>query len=123
MISHIVNAQGLDPMTDTVILILTTLPSTEAAATLSRQALETKLAACVTQFAPVHSRYFWQGKYEETEEIALLFKTTAEMAPRLKEWIACHHPYQTPEIVSWPTSAHPAYAQWVAAQRNRLVIL
>ncbi|BBO59676.1 divalent-cation tolerance protein CutA [Mycoavidus sp. B2-EB] len=107
-------------MVDTVILVLTTLPSTEAAAGFSREALDTKLAACVTQFAPVHSRYFWQGKFEETEEIALLFKTTVEMAPKLKEWIARHHPYQTPEILSWPTSAHPAYAQWVAAQTTAL---
>ncbi len=102
-------------MTDAVMLILTTLPSTAAANTLSRQVLDAKLAACVTQFAPACSRYFWQGQLEEVEEIMLLFKTTAENAQALREWIACHHPYQTPEILSWPASANLAYAQWVAA--------
>lgn len=107
-------------MNNSVILILTTLPSTEIANTLSRQVLDAQLAACVTQFAPMHSRYFWQGKFEDTEEIMLLFKTTAEIAPALKEWIARHHPYQTPEILSWSTSANSAYAQWVAAETQTL---
>ncbi len=102
-------------MENTLTLILTTLPSNEAAETFSRQVLDAQLAACVTQFSPVQSRYFWQGKFEETEEIMLLFKTTAEIAPALKEWITLHHPYQVPEILSWPISASPAYAHWVIA--------
>jgi periplasmic divalent cation tolerance protein len=100
-------------MTDAVTLILTTLPSTAAANTLSHQVLDAKLAACITQFAPVCSRYFWQGQLEEVEEIMLLFKTTAENEQALREWIAHHHPYQTPEILSWSAFANPAYAKWV----------
>jgi periplasmic divalent cation tolerance protein len=49
----------------------------------------------------------------------LLFKTSPVRARELEEFIASHHPYETPEIVSWPASASPAYGQWIAAETHR----
>ena len=67
----------------------------------------------------VRSRYRWNGKVELAEEVQLLFKTSALRALELERYIAAHHPYETPEIVSWPASASAAYGQWVVAETHR----
>ncbi len=103
-------------MTDTVMLILTTLPNAEAAEALAQSVLETRLAACVTQLAPARSRYVWQGKLEDVYEIPLLFKTSPAHTQALSNLIAEQHPYETPEILTWAASAAPTYAQWVLTQ-------
>ncbi len=103
-------------MTDTVMIILTTLPNLEAAEALTFKALDARLAACVTQLAPARSRYIWQDKFEDVFEIPLMFKATSAHTQALKNLIADQHPYQTPEILTWAASAAPAYAQWVKAQ-------
>jgi periplasmic divalent cation tolerance protein len=51
--------------------------------------------------------------------VQLLFKTSAARAPELERYIADHHPYETPEILSWSAHASPGYGQWVDAETHR----
>jgi periplasmic divalent cation tolerance protein len=104
-----------------VTLILTTVPNAEVAQKLAAQVLDARLAACVSQQGPVHSSYHWQGKVESADEIQLLFKTSIARAPELERFIQNHHPYATPEILSWQATASAAYGQWITAETHRPV--
>lgn len=102
-----------------VVLMLTTLPDAASAQKLADGAIETRLAACVTELGVARSRYRWKGQIESTEEVQLLFKTSVARSLELERFIADQHPYETPEILSWQASASVAYGQWVAAETHR----
>ncbi|HTI17662.1 MAG TPA: divalent-cation tolerance protein CutA [Trinickia sp.] len=102
-----------------IVLMLTTLPDPISATKLIDGVLNARLAACVTEAGCVRSRYRWRGKVETAEEVQLLFKTSATSALELERFITAHHPYETPEIISWPANASTAYGQWVVAETHR----
>ncbi|WP_225721438.1 divalent-cation tolerance protein CutA [Candidatus Vallotiella sp. (ex Adelges kitamiensis)] len=106
-------------MLSTLILMFTTLPDAHSAETLSRAALDARLAACASQLSPSHSIYHWQGELKHTNEVPLLFKTTVERAFELEKFIVENHPYQTPEILSWSATSSPAYSFWVNTETLR----
>ena len=87
----------------------------EEAQRIGRAAVEDKLAACVNILGRCRSIYRWQGKIEEAEEVAAIFKTRAGTASELVEWIVALHSYDVPAAVVWPISeAPPAYSAWVS---------
>ncbi len=103
-------------MSDDLVQVQTTLPTAEAAEELARRLLAARLAACVQQY-PIQSIYHWQGKQENTAEIALTAKTRASLAAPLMDFIRQHHPYQVPEILVLPVlGSLPAYRDWVYAE-------
>lgn len=102
-----------------VVLILTTLPDAESAQKLVQGALDERLAACVTELGVGRSRYRWKGQVETADEIQLLFKTSAARSYELERFILAHHPYDTPELLSWQAAASSAYAQWVEIETQR----
>jgi periplasmic divalent cation tolerance protein len=102
-----------------VVLVLTTLPDSKAASTLAQQAIDARLAACVTELGTIKSRYRWKGKVEAAEELQLLFKTSLARGDELARFIEANHPYETPEIVSWQADASAAYGQWITAETQR----
>ncbi|WP_345812021.1 divalent-cation tolerance protein CutA [Paraburkholderia sp. PREW-6R] len=102
-----------------VTLILTTVPDAAVAQKLAQDALAARLCACVSRLGVVESTYHWQGAIEEAQEIQLLFKTSEARAPELEQFIQAHHPYDTPEILSWQASASTAYGQWITAETHR----
>ncbi|AFQ49540.1 divalent-cation tolerance protein CutA [Burkholderia cepacia] len=103
-----------------VVLMLTTVPDAATAAVLANGALDARLAACVSELGAIKSRYHWQGKVETADEIQLLFKTSPVRSLELERFILAHHPYETPEIVSWQSTASAAYGQWVTSETQRL---
>lgn len=108
-------------MSTNVTLMLTTVPDTEIAQRLTTQVLAARLAACVSQQGPLRSSYHWQGQVESADEIQLLFKTSVVRALELEQFIQRHHPYDTPEILSWQVTASTAYGQWVITETQRPV--
>jgi periplasmic divalent cation tolerance protein len=102
-----------------VVLVLTTLPDSEAASTLAQRAVDARLAACVTELGSVKSRYWWEGKVEVAAELQLLFKTSLARGAELTRFIEANHPYETPEIVSWQADASAAYGRWITAETQR----
>lgn len=106
-------------MSMNVTLILTTVPDASVAQKLAAHALASRLCACVTQLGAVQSSYHWQGTIETAHEIQLLFKTSAARAHELERYIQAHHPYHTPEILTWQTTTSAAYGQWITAETYR----
>ena len=98
----------------TLRLILTTFGDEEAASAVVRQLLEERLVACGTLVPGARSLYWWQGKIEESSELAVLLKTESGAAPRCMERLAELHPYDVPEIILLdPESVSAPYTAWV----------
>ncbi len=96
-------------------VIVTTFAKEEQAIEVIRALVRERLVACGTLTRRSRSIYVWQGQLTDSDEIAVMFKTTVEAAPaaatRLKEL----HPYEVPEILVFaPDFADAAYAQWIA---------
>ncbi|MEA3045380.1 MAG: periplasmic divalent cation tolerance protein [Sphingomonadales bacterium] len=97
-----------------IVSVYAAFASDEEARRIARSVIGERLAACANILAPCHSIYRWQGKVEEASEVAAIFKTSADAAPKLVERIAALHSYEVPAIVIWPISgAFPGYQDWV----------
>lgn len=96
------------------ILVLTTFPDIDTAQRMSREMVQSKLAACVNIVAAGQSIYMWKGKIcQETEHIAVI-KTTDNCYPELENYIKKQHPYELPEIISTPiTNGSKDYLDWI----------
>ncbi len=98
-------------------LVFCTCPDAATAQALARLLVERRLAACVNLLPPMQSVYRWQGQVEQSEEIQLLAKTTADRLEALTAAILRHHPYELPEILALsPSAGLPAYLDWIRAE-------
>ena len=98
-------------------LAYTLFPDIESAHAVSRAVVNERLAACVNILGSCQSVYEWAGEVQESAEIPVLFKTTAELAPTLVARIAELHSYEVPAIFSWPLEqAYEPFAEWVKIQ-------
>lgn len=101
------------PSNTPVVLVLCTVPEQEARG-LADQLLSERLVACVNMLGPVVSRYHWEGKVEEGQEMVLLMKTTAQRKEPLRQRIAELHSYTVPEILEFDVdSGLQSYLDWV----------
>lgn len=100
-----------------IVSVYATFADEEEALRIARTVVEEKLAACVNVLGPCRSVYRWQGKMEEAQEVAALFKTRADRAEALIDRIAALHSYDVPAALVWPVErALGDYAAWVAAE-------
>jgi periplasmic divalent cation tolerance protein len=100
-----------------VLLVFTSLPDESAAQQLARDLVDSRLAACVSVFAPCASTYRWRGLVEQASEVPVVIKTTARRYAELESALRARHPYELPEIVAVPLARGlPAYLEWVAAE-------
>lgn len=97
-----------------IVTVYAVFGSAEEAERIGRAMVEQRLAACVNILGECRSIYRWQGRVEQAQEVAALFKTASSQAPALIDAIAAMHSYDVPAAVVWPIAqANPAYAQWV----------
>jgi periplasmic divalent cation tolerance protein len=97
-----------------IVTVYATFGSADEAARISGTLIKERLAACANILGSCRSIYRWQGRIEDAEEVAALFKTTAERAEALIARLAELHSYDVPAAIVWPIErALPAYAQWV----------
>ena len=102
------------PDPDRPVLMLTTLPSREAAQALAREVVQRRLAACA-QIQAIDSIYRWQGEVCEDPEWRLLLKTTQGRQAALAALVADLHPYELPALLTVPVPwSEPAFAAWIA---------
>ncbi len=98
-----------------ILLVLTNLPTREAAEKLADALVAQRVAACVNILAPCRSVFRWKDELQHDEEHPMLIKTTRERYPALEAAIRAGHPYELPEIIAVPVTAGlPAYLNWVA---------
>ena len=103
-------------MTDAV-LVLTTLPNSDAATELANRVVSEKLAACANILPALRSIYRWQGKVEDENEVLVLFKTQVRQYEPLKARILTLHPYEMPEVIAIPVErGHQAYLDWIVKE-------
>jgi periplasmic divalent cation tolerance protein len=94
--------------------IYATFASEEEARRIGRVLVEERLAACVNILGQCHSIYRWQGRIEEAQEVAAIFKVAAGQAELALKRIAELHSYDVPAVAVWPIERSlPAYAEWV----------
>ena len=100
-----------------MLLVITSLPSKEAAEKLAADVLEQRLVACVNLLAPCRSMYRWKGQLQQEQEHPLFMKTTRARYSALEQAIRASHPYELPEIIAVPVTAglHD-YLQWVESE-------
>jgi len=77
--------------------VVTTYPNREAALAAVDAVLASKLAAC-GNVVDVHSRYWWRGSVETSDEALVLFKTVPKRVGALFRFLETTHPYEVPEI-------------------------
>ncbi len=104
-------------MTETSCLVvaLTTEGDQGRAEALAEALLERRLVACIS-LQPQWSMYRWNGRLERGSEVQLLLKTSPCCLDVLRQTVMELHSYDTPEWISWPVDAAPAYGQWALAE-------
>ena len=85
-----------------VSVIYSTTGTIEDARRIAHSLLKDKLVACVNIIPKVESIYRWQGKIEESNECALIVKTTERNVEKAVQKIRSLHPYETPDIIVFP---------------------
>ena len=99
-----------------VLVVLTTAPSRDEAASLARALVERRCAACVNILPEVRSIYSWEQKVCDDPEVLLIIKTNRDHFEKLASDIRELHSYEVPEIVALPAAAvDEPYAAWLAS--------
>ncbi len=87
-------------------------PDHDAARAAATEMLDQGLIACANILPPVQSLFLWEGEVNQSTEVGVLFKTTAERLDRLISRLGDGHPYDTPAVIGWRCDA--AYPQTLA---------
>jgi periplasmic divalent cation tolerance protein len=98
---------------ESIRIVFITIPRDEANK-LARDLVEQRLAACVNIVPKIESYFWWDDAVQHDEEALLICKTTEEKFRALMEYTRETHPYDLPEIISFPLSdGLPEYLAWV----------
>ncbi len=102
-----------------IVSVYAVFANDEEARRIARALIEERLAACANILGPCRSIYRWQGKVEEAEEVAAIFKTAAVRADAVVARIAELHSYDVPAIMVWPIDqAFAPYSAWVTQESD-----
>jgi periplasmic divalent cation tolerance protein len=101
-------------------VVVGTFPDRETARKVSECLVEERLVACVNLVGAVESIYRWAGRVERAGEILAVMKTTESSFGALRDRFVELHPYELPELVSWPVGEGlPGYLRWVVEETRR----
>jgi periplasmic divalent cation tolerance protein len=65
----------------------------------------------------VHSRFWWQGKIDSTDETLLIVKTKASLLDELTRLVKENHSYEVPEIIALPIlGGNQDYLKWIDSE-------
>ena len=104
---------------NTLLVVVTTLPNAGAAKEMAYSLVEKKLAACVQLMGVIQSIYTWEGKICEEQEVLLSAKTTDSKWSEILLFIQSTHPYDLPEIMAFsPEQFESQYGKWVESEVN-----
>ena len=99
------------------VFVYTTYPSIVEAEQAGRTIVERRLAACVNILPGMISHYWWEGKVDRGEEVVMIIKTRASLAPDVERAVKSMHSYSTPAILVIPLeSVEKTYLGWLMAE-------
>jgi len=97
-----------------IVIVLVTAPNLPRARKIAKAALKAKLGACANIVPRIESHYWWKGKLEASAEVLIIFKSTKAKLAALESTVVANHPYDTPEVISFPLSSSNAkYLKWL----------
>jgi periplasmic divalent cation tolerance protein len=97
--------------------VYVTCPDRASAEAVARAAVEGRLAACANILPGHRSFYWWEGRLNEAEEVAVILKTREALFAALEARIRAVHPYECPCIVGLPIGqGHGPYLDWIGAE-------
>ena len=100
-------------MADELRIVTTTFPDRECAEEAARLLVEAGLAVCAQVGSDLVSFYRWRGQRERSEEVPVVCKVLATRFDLFVGELKLQHPYDVPEIVSWPAGwVDPDYLAW-----------
>jgi len=85
-----------------VAAIYSTFDNIEDARRIAATLVEEQLVACVNIIPNIESTYRWKGKIENTQEIAIIAKTTDSNVKKTITRIKQLHNYELPDIIVLP---------------------
>jgi periplasmic divalent cation tolerance protein len=104
-------------MTESPLVVLTTLSSLDDARRLVRALVDERLVACGTALPGGTSVYRWEGAVREEPEVLVVLKTMSSRWDALRDAVRRLHPYDVPELLALPvTDGAEAYLGWLAAE-------
>ena len=94
-------------------LVYITTKDDDEARKIGKALVEEKLVACVN-IHPTNSIYWWKGKIQEENEVAVLAKTKASLVDKIISRVKELHSYEVPCVISFPIEkGNPDYLQWI----------
>lgn len=100
--------------------VVTTAPDATVAESIATRIVEERLAACANVVPGITSIFRWKGEVQREAEVLVVFKTTEAGWAALRDRIVALHPYDVPEVLSFPVSAgSDDYLRWVAGEVDR----
>ena len=112
-------SENLPVNSSKLLVVVTSLPSLEAAHTLARALVEQNLAACVQLTEGIQSIYRWEGRLCVEQEVLLSAKTTESKWHEISAFIQGSHNYDLPEILAFsPEHYEMQYGKWVESEVN-----
>ena len=76
--------------------------------------VEERLVACANVLGRTTSIFWWDGKVNRENEIALILKTRSELVERATQRIKALHSYSVPCVVALPIGGgNPDFLNWI----------
>lgn len=100
-------------------VVATTFPDRDSAAEVAELMVDAGLAVCAQVGAPIESYYRWDGAMKRDPEVPVTFKVLQERFDLFKGELDLQHPYDVPQIISWPAEyVNRPYLEWAKGKRT-----
>ena len=100
-----------------LLLLITTVPNQLLAEQISKELIESKLAACIS-IKEIKSIYKWQGNIEENKEFEITIKSLPENLNELTLILKEKITYEVPELIYKIFDSENLYFQWMKEAMN-----
>ena len=97
-----------------ILIVYVTCPTEEIATDIAKAMIEKRHAACGNIMPMGRSFFRWDGAVQDAKECTIIFKTTKDAWPGLREAVIETHPYDVPCILALPVEdGYAPFLQWV----------
>ena len=96
------------------LLVYCMVPDKKSAEKISKHLLSLNLIACANVFPKGQSFYNWKGKFQKSEELALILKTKKSVYKEMSKELIKQHPYECPGLCAISfKEAYIPFLNWI----------